>query len=101
MTGYFKTSMKKGRGRAQHSLDIIKAMHEIAEASQPITGRGVGYKLFSLNLIPSMSRNDIWSALTQRIQSPSTLPGSRSTHANTSIDALRARRALSRQHMVG
>ena len=48
-----------GRGRAQHSLDIIEAMHEIAEESQPITGRGVGYKLFSLNLIPSMSRNDM------------------------------------------
>jgi hypothetical protein len=51
--------MKKGRGRAQRSLDIIKAMYEIAEASQPITGRGVGYKLFSQNLIPSMSRNDM------------------------------------------
>jgi hypothetical protein len=56
---YFQTSMKKGRGRAQHSLVIIKAMHKIAKESQPITGRGVGYKLFSLNLIPSMSRNDM------------------------------------------
>jgi hypothetical protein len=48
-----------GRGRAQQSLDIIKAMHDIAETAQPITGRGVGYKLFSLNLIPSMSKNDM------------------------------------------
>jgi hypothetical protein len=32
-------------------------MYEIAEQSQPITGRGVGYKLFSLCLIASMSRN--------------------------------------------
>ena len=56
---YFQTSMKKGRGRSQRSLDMIEAMHEIAEDSQPITGRGVGYKLFSLNLIPSMSRNDM------------------------------------------
>jgi hypothetical protein len=47
----------QGRGRAQHSLDLIKAMYEIAEESQPITGRGVGYKLFSLCLIASMSRN--------------------------------------------
>ena len=54
---YFQTGMKKGRGRAQRSLDMIKAMYEIAEAAQPITGRGVGYKLFSLILIPSMSRN--------------------------------------------
>jgi hypothetical protein len=46
--------MKKGRGRSQRSLDIIEAMYEIAETAQPITGRGVGYKLFSLNLIPSM-----------------------------------------------
>jgi hypothetical protein len=59
MTEYFQTGMKKGRGRSQRSLDIIKAMYKIAEACQPITGRGVGYKLFSLNLIPSMSRNDM------------------------------------------
>ncbi len=59
MIEYFQTSMKKGRGRSQRSLDMIKAMYEIAEESQPITGRGVGYKLFSLNLIPSMSKNDM------------------------------------------
>jgi hypothetical protein len=54
---YFQTSTKKGRGRAQRSLHIITAMYEIAEDGQPITGRGVGYKLFSLNLIPSVGRN--------------------------------------------
>jgi hypothetical protein len=54
-----QTGMKKGRGRSQNSLDIIKAMHDIAEIAQPITGRGVGYKLFSLNIIPSMSKNDM------------------------------------------
>lgn len=59
MTEYSQTGMKKGRGRSQRSLDLITAMHEISEESQPITGRGVGYKLFSLNLIPSMSRNDM------------------------------------------
>jgi hypothetical protein len=57
VTEYFQTGMKKGRGRAQRSLDLIQAMREIIEQSQPITGRGVGYKLFSANLIPSMSRN--------------------------------------------
>jgi hypothetical protein len=56
---HFQPSLKKGRGRAQKSLDLIKAMHEIAERSQPITGRGVGYKLFSLGLIASMSRNNM------------------------------------------
>jgi hypothetical protein len=30
-------------------------MHEIAEECKPITGRGVGYKLFSQGLIPSMN----------------------------------------------
>jgi hypothetical protein len=57
--GYFQTGSKIGRGRAQRSLDLIKAMYEIAEGAEPITGRGVGYKLFSLNLIRSMSRNDM------------------------------------------
>jgi hypothetical protein len=51
--------MKMARGRSQRSLDLIEAMQEIAEEGQPITGRGVGYKLFSLNLIPSMGRNDM------------------------------------------
>ena len=32
---------------AQKSLDLIQAMAEIAEAVQPVTGRGVGYKLFT------------------------------------------------------
>jgi hypothetical protein len=59
MTEYSHTSLRKGRGRAQRSIDLIAAMYAIAEAAQPITGRGVGYKLFSKNLIPSMSRNDM------------------------------------------
>lgn len=60
VTEQFQTGLKKpGRGRAKRSLDLIQAMYEIAEASQPITGRGVGYKLFSRNLIPSMGRNDM------------------------------------------
>jgi hypothetical protein len=42
---YFETGIKKGRGMAQRSLDLIAAMYEAAEAAQPITGRGVGYKL--------------------------------------------------------
>jgi hypothetical protein len=39
---------------AQRSLDLIEAMHDIAEETQPITGRGIGYKLFSRGLIGSM-----------------------------------------------
>jgi hypothetical protein len=60
MTEYFETgSKKKGRGRAQRSLDLIKAMHDVAEAAQPITGRGVGYKLFAADLIPSMEEKEM------------------------------------------
>ena len=34
-------------------------MYKIAEECAPITGRGVGYKLFSAGLIPSMARNEM------------------------------------------
>jgi hypothetical protein len=39
---YFNPCSKKGRGRARRSLDLIEAMHDAAEAAQPITGRGIG-----------------------------------------------------------
>jgi hypothetical protein len=57
--GYFQTSLKKGRGRAQRSRDLIETMYRVAEPAQPITGRGVGYKLFSAGLISSTSKNDM------------------------------------------
>jgi hypothetical protein len=42
---YFQTGMKKGRGRAQRSLDLIKEMYEIAEDAQPIKARrGTRYR---------------------------------------------------------
>jgi hypothetical protein len=59
MTEQIETGIKKGRGKAQRSLDLVAAMYEAAEAAQPITGRGVGYKLFAAGLIPSMSPNDM------------------------------------------
>jgi hypothetical protein len=61
MTEYFQTGSKKprGRGMAQRSLDLIEAMYAAAEAAHPITGRGIGYKLFTAGLIPSMSTNDM------------------------------------------
>src|SRR5262245_15340125 len=55
MTEYFGTGTKKGRGMAQQSLYLIEAMHVAAEAAQPITGRGIGYKLSVAGLIASMS----------------------------------------------
>jgi hypothetical protein len=56
---YFETRSKKGRGMAQRSLDLIEAMYAKAEAAQPITGRGVGYKLFITNLISSMATSEM------------------------------------------
>jgi hypothetical protein len=56
---YFETGSRKGRGRSQRSTDLIEAMRKIAEASAPITGRGVGYKLFTLGRIPSMKKADM------------------------------------------
>ena len=56
---HFDTCFKKGRGMAQRSLDLIEAMRGIVEAAQPITGRGVGYKLFTQRLIPSMSTGEM------------------------------------------
>jgi hypothetical protein len=56
---HFDTCSKKGRGMARRSLDLIEAMHAAAEAAQPITGRGIGYKLFAAGLIPSMARSEM------------------------------------------
>src|SRR5215472_10500220 len=56
---YFETCSKKGRGMARRSLELIEAMHRVVEAAQPITGRGVGYKLFTTDLISSMSRAEM------------------------------------------
>ena len=59
MTEHFETCSKKGRGMAQRSLDLIAAMYAKAKAAQPITGRGIGYKLFTAGLIASMGRAEM------------------------------------------
>jgi hypothetical protein len=50
---------KKGRGRARKTIELVQAMASIAHNCGPITGRGIGYKLFTAGLIPSMGRNDM------------------------------------------
>lgn len=55
MKEHSETRSKKVRGKAQASLDLIAAMHTEAKAAQPVTGRGIGYKLFTRGLIPSMA----------------------------------------------
>jgi hypothetical protein len=59
MTEHFGSGSKKGRGRAQKSIDLIEGMYAAAESAQPITGRGIGYKLFTAGLIPSMARSEM------------------------------------------
>jgi hypothetical protein len=59
MSEYFETGSKKGRGMARRSLDLIDAMYTLIEAAQPITGRGVGYKLFVASLIASMATGEM------------------------------------------
>jgi hypothetical protein len=44
---------------ARRSIALIGAMVRIAREARPITGRGVGYKLFTSSLIASMSRSDM------------------------------------------
>src|SRR5262249_20004824 len=56
---YFEPCSKKGRGMSQRSLDLIEAMYAAAEAAQPITGRGIGCKVFTSGLIPSMARSEM------------------------------------------
>lgn len=56
---FFPTCLKKGRGMAKASLELIDAMYDIAEEVRPVTGRGIVYKLFTRGLIPSMSTNDM------------------------------------------
>jgi hypothetical protein len=59
MTEQTETGIKKVRGKSQRSRDLIEAMYASAAAAQPITGRGIGYKLFTAGLIPSMERKEM------------------------------------------
>ena len=58
-TKQIETRSKKGRGMAQASIELIEAMCTAAQAAQPITGRGIGYKLFTKGLIPSMATSEM------------------------------------------
>ena len=54
-----ETRSKKVRGMTRRSLDLIEAMYASAEAAQPITGRGIGYKLFVARLIAAMTKPEM------------------------------------------
>jgi hypothetical protein len=52
-------SFKKVRGRNKSTIKLIEAMKKIVEKAHPITGRGVGYKLFAAGLIDSMKKMNV------------------------------------------
>jgi hypothetical protein len=58
LTEHFDASpkMPRGRGRAQATDDLIEVMAKIAEEMEPITVRGIAYKLFVRKLIASMAK---------------------------------------------
>ena len=56
---HFETSSKKGRGLGRRSLELIEELRTTVAGIQPVTGRGVGYKLFTVGLIPSMARKEM------------------------------------------
>jgi hypothetical protein len=60
------TPDKKVRGRNKSTIKLIEAMYKIAEEAKPITGRGIGYKLFAASLTDSMAdceMNRVYRAL--------------------------------------
>jgi hypothetical protein len=48
-----------GRGMAQGSKRLIDFMYTTARNIQPVTGRGIGYKLFTAGYIPSMAKGEM------------------------------------------
>lgn len=49
---------RRGRGKSTASMALIGAAYEIARDTQPITVRGIAYKLFTRGFIASMSKNE-------------------------------------------
>ena len=63
--GPFRRLSKKGRGRAQRSLDLIDAMFDAAEAAQPITGRN-----FDVRALPESHTKSFRYVPTERAPIP-------------------------------
>lgn len=47
-----------GRGKSARSLELVAAAREILAEIQPATVRAVCYRLFTMGLIASMSKNN-------------------------------------------
>lgn len=50
------TTITRGRGKSRASMELIRAAYEILAEIQPATVRAVCYRLFTLELIPNMSK---------------------------------------------
>ena len=58
---------RRGRGKAPATLRLIEACQEILREIQPATVRAVCYRLFTMGLIPDMSKNSTNKVSTQLV----------------------------------
>jgi hypothetical protein len=58
---------RRGRGKAQKSLDLIEAAHRILSEIQPASVRAVCYRLFTEQLIASMAKGETNKVGTQLV----------------------------------
>src|SRR5450759_2059310 len=49
---------RRGRGKSQHTLELVSAAHAILEEIQPASIRAVCYRLFTMGLIASMAKKE-------------------------------------------
>ncbi|ODS99033.1 MAG: hypothetical protein ABS56_02755 [Lautropia sp. SCN 69-89] len=59
--------LRRGRGKAQATLELIEACQEILVEIQPASVRAVCYRLFTMGLIPDMSKNSTNRVSTQLV----------------------------------
>ena len=62
-----RTLKRRGRGKAQASLDLIHACHEIMNELQPASVRAVCYRLFTMGLLTDMSKGSTNKVSTQLV----------------------------------
>ena len=58
---------RRGRGKARATMELIEACHEILTEIQPASVRAVCYRLFTLGLIPNMSKGSTNKVSTQLV----------------------------------
>lgn len=58
---------RRGRGKARATMALIEACHEILTEIQPASVRAVCYRLFTLGLIPNMSKGSTNKVSTQLV----------------------------------